>query len=150
MFFNCVIQSFNTVFVLFLLLFTGKIPVVLYYRYWLLPHLIPMTGMMHVNSIYAFCLLMLPPRGIVLSQCGCHHSFMPVTFSCSPQRVLVLMCCQNCPFSFTLKTLKTGIRFKIWLLIGQHLEICVCPWEPARSFHEIFPLADWSKINLCQ
>jgi hypothetical protein len=60
---------------------------------------------------------------------------MPVAFSCSPQRVLVLMmCCQNCPFSFTLKTLKTGIRFKIWSLIGQHLEICVCPCEPARTF----------------
>jgi hypothetical protein len=35
---------------------------------------------------------------------------------------------------FTLKTLKTGIRFKIWSLIGQYLEICVCPWEPARTF----------------
>ena len=91
--------------------------------------------MMHVYSIYAFCLLMLPPRGIVLSQCGCHHSFMPVAFLCSPQRVLVLMCCQNCPFSLFLKTLKkTGIRFIIWSLIGQYLEICVCPWEPARTF----------------
>jgi hypothetical protein len=35
---------------------------------------------------------------------------------------------------FTLKTLKTGIKFKIWSLIGQYLEICVCPWEPARTF----------------
>jgi len=120
-------------------------------HYW---HLVPMTGMMHVYSIYAFCLLMLPPRGIVLSQCGCHHSFMPVAFSCSPQRVLVLMCCQNCPFSFTLKTLKNRYQVKIWSLIGQYLEICVCPWEPARTFCcHFIRLFHWRigpKINLCQ
>ncbi len=97
-----------------------------------------MTGMMHVYSIYAFCLLMLPPRGIVLSQCSYHNAnaSMPVVFLCScspPQRVLC-RCAACCVPFLHLKTLKTGIRFKISSLIGQYLEICVCPWEPARTF----------------
>lgn len=83
---------------------------------------------------------------------------MPFVFLCSPQEVL---CYRNAaaiihscrlpfyappngywcwcaakivPFPLLWKLWKTGIRFKIWSLIGQYLEICVCPWEPARTF----------------
>ena len=49
-----------------------------------------------------------------------------------PPTGIVQMCCYV-PFLY-LKTLKTGIRFKISSLIGQYLEICVCPWELARTF----------------
>ena len=89
--------------------------------------------------------------------CMCIAS-MPFVFLCSPQEVL---CYRNAaaiihscrlpfyappngywcwcaakivPFPLLWKLWKTGIRFKIWSLIGQYLEICVCPWEPARTF----------------
>ena len=89
--------------------------------------------------------------------CMCIAS-MPFVFLCSPQEVLcyrnaaaIIHSCQLLfhappngywcwcaakivPFPLLWKLWKTGIRFKIWSLIGQYLEICVCPWEPARTF----------------
>jgi len=95
---------------------------------------------------------MLPPRGIVLSQCSYHIASMPVVFLCSPQRVLCR--CAAMSLFLTLKILRTGIRFKISSLIGQYLEICVCSWELARTFcchfMRFFHRLIGPKINLCQ
>ena len=63
------------------------------------------------SFIHAGCLFMLPPTGI-------GADVLP----------------KIVPFLYFWKLWKTGIRFKISSLIGQYLEICVCPWEPARTF----------------
>ncbi len=102
--FNSVIQSLNTVIVLLFCylpvfyylpvfcysaipLVTGPIVSVLVgIWYWLLLYLTGIHSLniqllvwcMYVYSIYAFCLFMLPPRGIVLSQCSYHNAFMHV------------------------------------------------------------------------
>ena len=109
---------------------------------------------MHVYSIYAFCLLMLPPRGIVLSQCGCHHSFMPVAFfMLPPTGIGADVLPKIVPFLYFWKLWKPVSGFNLvidWPIFGNlRLSLGACS-NFLLSFQEIIPLADWSKINLCQ